>query len=431
MPNPPHRRAVTLALAATALGGAARPDASLARLLNPASGLPMASAGIIARRGDGLMAAQAAAGLALGPKAFGVFARDAPFRVASVSKMITTAAFLPLAQRMGVSLDSDASEHLGFELRHPAHRHTPITVRMLLSHLSGLRNGPSYPVPLGHRLAEAFTPDGRHFDQGAWFGPPQHAPGTWFAYADVNFALIAQIMERLSGRRFDLYMHETLFAPLKLDIGYNWSGVSAAKRGKAAAGLRWLAGKWTPQVDAPPPPFPEISLAHAKDAPNLSIDDYQLGENGFLFSPLGGLRLSLNDMDRLARVFAARGKWRGAQIVSNAALDAMATPAWTLDPEHRNGDTDEGVFQSYGLGMQTPSGRPGPLGDAFFGGDTADWRGHLGDAYGWMTGLFWNIKDRRTLVWAVNGMPETGRPVALRSSLTAPEEALVRIGLAS
>jgi hypothetical protein len=46
-----------------------------------------------------------------------------------------------------------------------------------------------------------------------------------------------------------------------------------------------------------------------------------------------------------------------------------------------------------------------------------------------MTGLFWNVKDRRTVVWAINGMPETGRPPARRSALSAPEEALIALAL--
>jgi hypothetical protein len=42
-----------------------------------------------------------------------------------------------------------------------------------------------------------------------------------------------------------------------------------------------------------------------------------------------------------------------------------------------------------------------------------------------MTGLFWNRRDGRTLVWAVNGMAEKDRPPARNSALTAPEEALL------
>jgi len=74
-------------------------------------------------------------------------------------------------------------------------------------------------------------------------------------------------------------------------------------------------------------------------------------------------------------------------------------------------------------------GTAAPKGDAFFGPGTGAWRGHSGDAYGWMTGLFWNRRDGRTLVWAVNGMPEMDRPPAKGSALTAPEEALLALAL--
>ena len=106
----------------------------------------------------------------------------------------------------------------------------------------------------------------------------------------------------------------------------------------------------------------------------------------------------------------------------------MQTRAWALDRDRPNGDLG-GVFQSYGLGCETPVGGPGPAGDAFFGPGTGDWRGHSGDAYGWMTGLFWNRRDGRTLVWAVNGMPEMDRPPARNSALTAPEESLLALTL--
>ena len=425
----PDRRLVTLGLAGFGLAAAKAPPPGL---IASADGPGTLSAGLIARGPEGRILRHVALGRAWGvDSTFRPFALDAPFRVASVSKMIATVAILPLFTAKGVSLDSDASDHLGFRLRHPAFPDDHITPRMLLSHTSGLRNGPSYPVPLGHGLGEAFLPSGRHYDDGQWFGPANYRPGAWFTYADVNFALLAQMAETLSGVRFDLFMHQSLFGPLGLDIGYNWSGVSAAKRSRAAAGMRWLNGAWTPQVDAPPPPFPDLFLAKAKDLPSVSLADYRPGTNGFLTSPLGGLRLSLIDMDRLARVFAARGKWRGLPLMDPHAIALMATPAWSLAGDHPNGQTDEGVFQSYGLGMQTPMGRPGPTGDAFFGSDTANWRGHLGDAYGWMTGLFWNVKDGRTLVWAINGMPETERPAGLNSTLTRPEEILVTWGLGS
>lgn len=416
------RRRFALGLAALPGLAAAPVDA----VLSPPSGPPMASWGAIARRGDGSVAFRRAAGQALGPAGPRPFALDQPFRVASISKMIAAAAFLPLAARQGLDLDRDASDAAGFRLRHPAHPDVAITPRMLLSHTSGLRNGPSYPVPLGHSLSEAFTAGARHYDGGAWFGPTEHRPGDWFAYADVNFALVAQMLERLSGERFDRHMGAALFRPLGLHIGYNWSGVSAAKRARAAAGLHRMDGQWVPQVDGTVPPYPALPFTRPSDAPGLTEADYKVGDNGFAFSPQGGLRLSVADMDRLARMFAGHGQG----LVPKAALEAMQRPVWTYDPDRPNGEIDGGLMQSYGLGCEIPNGRAGPKGDAFFGPDSAAWRGHFGDAYGWITGLFWNRRDGRTLVYAINGMPEMDRPPARNSALTAPEEALIALALA-
>ena len=74
------------------------------------------------------------------------FALDQPFRVASISKLVAASVFVPLALKTGLNLDGDASDHVGFRLRHPAHPDVAITPRMILSHTSGLRNGKTYPV---------------------------------------------------------------------------------------------------------------------------------------------------------------------------------------------------------------------------------------------------------------------------------------------
>ena len=163
MARRPDRRAVAQGLPTLVAGGARAqgPDV-LQSVLDPPGGPTMACAGAIARRGDGSVAMRAAAGAAGGSP----FTPERPFRVASVSKLVAASVFLPLALRTGLSLDADASPFLGFRLRHPAHPDAAITPRMLLSHTSGLRNGPSYPVPLGHRLSEAFEPGARHYDAG-------------------------------------------------------------------------------------------------------------------------------------------------------------------------------------------------------------------------------------------------------------------------
>jgi len=439
----PRRReilaGVVAGAAALAKGAAAetRLDPLLTGLLSDGEN-GVVSAGVILRDGNGVIAAAGAAGRRMVPNSTTMqwrpFSLDAPFRVASVSKMIAAVGFMRLVEQGRATLDDDVSLHLGFRLRHPAFPDQAITARQLLSHTSSLRNGPSYPVPASHALREAFEVGGRHYDGGAWFGPPDRAPGSWFAYADVNFCLVAQMIERISGERFAHYMSDAVLTPLGLDAGYNWSGVSASKRLEAAPALRWRTGAWSAEIDGVVPAAPAASFPQPHDAAPVDEADLPLGVNGFLFSPQGGLRVSLNDMDRLAGFFSTGGRVGARHILDASTLNAMQVPVWIYNHETPNGDPAEGygiasIFGGYGLGVEIPQGSTASAGDAFFGSSSPQWRGHLGDAYGWMTGLFWNRTTGQTLVYAVNGMRETGRPSGRRSALTAPEEEVITLAL--
>lgn len=399
-------------------------------LLRDLPGGAFFSAGVIARRGDGRVALRRVGGLSMHPGGrMRPFRPQHSFRVASISKMVTALGFMQLEASGLVRLDEDVSAYLGAPLRHPAFPDIPITPRMLLSHTSGLRNGADFPVPFGERLLPRLHAAAGEPLFGGWFGGERESPGEWFAYSDTNFAVLAQIMERVSGRRFDRLMSENIFAPLGLDIGYNWSGVSQRRRGRAAAGARWQDGAWGPQVDAAPPAAPEPALYRREQSPTLSASDYELGSNGFAFAPHGGLRLSLSDMDRLAAVLAHGA----ASILPAGALERMCTPAWARNLTQRNA-TDGGFYMRFGLGVHVFAGAAlsaAELGDAFLGAGSAEWRGHFGDAYGWMTGLVWNARTRDSIAYALNGMPEVERPQGARSALTAPEESLIDAALSA
>lgn len=339
------------------------------------------------------------------------FTLDTPVRVASISKMVATAALMRLVGAGKLRLQADVSDVLGWRLRHPAHPTIPITLTMLLSHTSGLRNGVNYPVPVGRRMRDVLTPGGPHFEAD-WFAPANEPPGR-FAYCDLNFALVAQAIERASGERFDRYMTATVLRPLGLDAGYNWSGVSDAARARASACCRRVDGVWTPQVDAVVPPAPGV---RATALEGRTADDYVPGENGFAFSPQGGLRASVRDLDRIARAFAAE------RIGSPRMLD----PVWRQDGA--NGDTTKGYYLAYGLGTQIPTASTGS--DAFFGPGSPDWRGHFGEAYGLVSGCWWNLKDGRSIAYVVNGLPrEASETPGRRSAATPWEETIIDAAL--
>ena len=72
------------------------------------------------------------------------FTRESRFRVASVSKMFTVFTIMQLVEQGKLNLDDDVSKYLGFTLRTPNYPNTPITVSMLASHQSSLRDGKTF-----------------------------------------------------------------------------------------------------------------------------------------------------------------------------------------------------------------------------------------------------------------------------------------------
>ena len=92
-------------------------------------------------------------------------------------------------------------------MRNPAFPDTPITLRLLMSHRSSLTDAAGYwQTPLGGQLRDILK------DPRAW--DTQHAPGTYFHYTNLNFPLVAQVMERATGERFDRLMQRLVLRPL-------------------------------------------------------------------------------------------------------------------------------------------------------------------------------------------------------------------------
>ncbi|NWP47705.1 beta-lactamase family protein, partial [Escherichia coli] len=73
-------------------------------------------------------------------------------------------------------------------------------------------------------------------DPKAW--DAQHAPGSWWAYTNFNFPVIAAVMERATGERFDRLMDRLVLAPMKLDACYNWASCKPGTAARAVVQYR-------------------------------------------------------------------------------------------------------------------------------------------------------------------------------------------------
>jgi CubicO group peptidase (beta-lactamase class C family) len=129
------------------------------------------------------------------------------FDLASLTKVVgTTTAAMILVDRGTLKLDVPVATYLPeFNGKGTA----AITVRMLLTHTSGLRG--DLPVPELRAL-----PDGTALLQTVLAETPRTAPGTRVVYSDLNFVLLGDIIRRLSGEPLDHFVSTEVLQPLGL-----------------------------------------------------------------------------------------------------------------------------------------------------------------------------------------------------------------------
>ncbi|MDO3401126.1 serine hydrolase domain-containing protein [Mycolicibacterium neoaurum] len=142
---------------------------------------------------------------------------DTLFDLASLTKSLVTAtAVMQLREQGRVDLDEPVQTYLpGFNPTGDPRR-ALVTVRMLLTHSSGIAGDLSLDGPWG--LEKPDKPEGLRRAQGAWVVTE---PGQGFHYSDIGFILLGAIVEKLTGRDIDEQADSAVFAPLGMaDTGY-------------------------------------------------------------------------------------------------------------------------------------------------------------------------------------------------------------------
>ena len=337
---------------------------------------------------------------------------DSRFRMASVSKMFTVFTIMQLAEAGKLSLDEDVSEYLGFRLRHPSYSDVPVTLRQLASHTSGLRDGKVYSIPPSVSVWAFFTPGSPYWEGGAHFAPAGQAPGAYFTYCNLNYGLLGTVIEAVTGQRFDQYQKTHILKDLACRADYvpgNLEAPEFARLGtiyrKQDRQGRWEEkGPWQGIMDdfgGVQPPRETLSLQnpYAQDVcQTYDLAGYQPGTNATIFSPQGGLRLSLEELGHVLAMLLHDGRYAGRQVLRPASLQAMFSLQWTYDGH--NGDTCGQTLLTYGLGEFFVDGR-GPA--RCCRTKAIDLWGHTGQAFGLLSGLFIRPGTGSGFAYVMNG----------------------------
>jgi CubicO group peptidase (beta-lactamase class C family) len=223
---------------------------------------------------------------------------DAPFLLASVSKMVLGLALAQAEDEGALSLDDPVQDHLGFVLADPR-QGAEVRLSHLATHSGGIRDnwgvldslyvdGDS-PIALGDFMADHLSEGGR------WYTPDRTfaawAPGEDVTYTNVGASLAALAVEEAVGQDYAVWTGDRFFGPLGMQHTGWFLGDLPADVAVAHPTTRTGGGAWR---------------VHA--------------HYGFPTYPDGQLRSSAGDIGRLLSLVLADGMWAGERVMSEAAV---------------------------------------------------------------------------------------------------------------
>ena len=230
---------------------------------------------------------------------------DALFRIASMTKPITSLAAMQLIEQGRFGLDDPVEKYLpefanlkvfeSFDAASGAYRLRPAsrppTVRHILTHTSGLG------YPFTSAILRDFKPQaGESYPFG---GPLLFDPGARWHYG-TSTDVVGKLVEKVSGEKLEDYFRQHIFAPLQMsDTSYN---VPQEKASRLVAGQQ-RAGE---RMDG--------AIVLQNSQPGLTIAEPIGG---------GGLASTANDYGRFMRMLLNGGELDGARVLKSETVALM------------------------------------------------------------------------------------------------------------
>lgn len=252
-------------------------------------------------------------------------AKDDLFRIYSMTKPITAVAAMQLYEQGKFHLNDPVSKFVP-ELSDlmvwddgelvPV-EHEP-TMHELLTHTAGFSYGfnPQDPVDVMYREANLWgARDLTHLAEKLAELPLRYQPGTRWHYS-VAVDITGLVVERISGKRFDVYLEEEIFEPLGMSDTF--FEVPPEKLPRFLANHFWdvKANTMKDVRDA----TEGLLGASIEDEDNAMVNY----EKVTLYSGGGGLVSTAMDYMKFAEMLRAGGAYNGARIISPKTLKYMA-----------------------------------------------------------------------------------------------------------
>ncbi len=278
---------------------------------------------------------------------------DHIFRMASMTKPVTTVAVMQLYEQGKINLDDPVSKYIpefanprvieNFNEQDSSYTTRPaeqeITIHHLLTHTSGLAYGwepIAGPINAEFGIVEGWTKDSVLLEDNARkMGalPLLHDPGTKWTYG-TSIDVLGRVVEIVSGLPLDQYFAQNIFEPLNMNDTYFYLPGEKSDR---------LVEVWfTSGIDV-------------NNLPDFISGDYPISGHQTYFP--GGAGLSSTSMDyyQFASALINKGEWNGSRILKEETVELMMSNQ--IDNLFIN---DEAQF-GYGGSVHTNSGTYGRI----------------------------------------------------------------------
>jgi CubicO group peptidase (beta-lactamase class C family) len=282
-----------------------------------------------------------------------------PFRVASCTKSFTALALLILRREGRLGLDDAVVDHLP-ELKVEAPADWPqLRIRHLLSMSSGLATD----NPWGDRQESR-----SRAELGDWLRSGLRLifpPGSSSEYSNLGYAFLGEVITRLSGQEYREFVRERIIDPLGLhDTRFAAGELDRVAPGyHREPGLPGQPGGWTPQEPSEPG----------------------------VFSPIGGLYSSVQDLASWAGLYLTRDVPAGVSFTAADLLEAQQ-PLSHLSAGQAEPPLRGHVARGYGYGLVI---------ETFTDHGTVV--SHSGGYPGFTTYMCWHKESGYTVISSCNG----------------------------
>lgn len=241
------------------------------------------------------------------------------FRIASISKSFSGMSVMQLVEAGKLSLDDDINDILGMSIRNPDYPDIPITVKMLLSHTSSMKDGGGADKYRDLRYVDPAQTDPEVIRATAWHSYP---PGQGYDYCNRALNIIGLIIEKVSGERFDEYVRCHILRPIGADnAGYNLDSLDNSTFTRLYT--------YNKKED-------KLVLAKGYERVNeikVANGSYQIGRDGCYWSPTGGMKISAPNLAKWMMTLRDGGVApNGNRIISEAGCKKLLTPVTPASP---------------------------------------------------------------------------------------------------